>query len=76
MEAICSPKHELTFHRTKMYWSLLKKLKSGVWVHERTISTERPPRVGEASANFADRVVNVTDPYGHIHAFLDRIVSY
>jgi hypothetical protein len=28
------------------------KLKSMVWVHERTIPTERPPLVGEMSANF------------------------
>jgi hypothetical protein len=49
------------------------KLNSMVWVRERTIPTERPPLVGEVSANFfADRgchVVNVTDPYGRILGF-------
>jgi hypothetical protein len=46
-----------------------------VWVRERTISTERPPLVGEVIANFAGRgwhVVGVTDPYGRILGFLDR----
>jgi hypothetical protein len=45
------------------------------WVLELTIPTERPPLVGEVSANFfAGRgchVVSVTDPYGHILGFLD-----
>jgi hypothetical protein len=44
-------------------------------VRERTIPTERPPLVGEVSANFADRgchVVSVTDSYGRILGFLDR----
>jgi hypothetical protein len=46
-----------------------------VWVRERTVPTERPPLVGEVSANFADRgfhVVRVTDPYVHILGFPDR----
>jgi hypothetical protein len=53
-----------------------KKTNSVVWVHERTIPTERPPLVGEVSAIFfANRgyhVVRVTDPYGRILGFLDR----
>jgi hypothetical protein len=43
-------------------------------VRERTISTERPPLVGEVSSNFEHRgchVVSVTDPYGRILGFLD-----
>jgi hypothetical protein len=38
--------------------------------------TERPPLVGEVSANFFEdrgcHVVGVTDPYGRILGFLDR----
>jgi hypothetical protein len=38
--------------------------------------TERPPLVGEVSANFfwieGSHVVSVTDPYGRILGFLDR----
>jgi hypothetical protein len=48
---------------------------SAAWVRDRTILTERPPRFGEVSANFADRgwhVVSVTDPYGRILGFLDQ----
>jgi hypothetical protein len=44
------------------------------WVRERTIPTERPPFVGEVSANFCDNgchVFSVADPYGRI-GFLDR----
>jgi hypothetical protein len=46
-----------------------------VLVRKRTIPTERPPHVGEVSANFADRgchVISPTDPLGHILGFLDR----
>jgi hypothetical protein len=39
--------------RTKHFFTnLLKKLNSVVCVRERTIPTERPPLVGEVSANF------------------------
>jgi hypothetical protein len=44
-------------------------------VRERTMPTERPPLVGEISANFVDRgchVVSATDPYSRILGFLDR----
>jgi hypothetical protein len=45
-------------------------------VRERTIPTERPPFVGEVSANFSliegSRVGSVTDPYGSNVGFLDR----
>jgi hypothetical protein len=44
-------------------------------VRERTIPTERPPHVGEISANFADRgckVFSAADPYGRNLGFLDR----
>jgi hypothetical protein len=45
-------------------------------VFERTIPTERPPLVGEVSANVLRievcHVVSVTDPYGRILRFLDR----
>jgi hypothetical protein len=44
------------------------KLNSVALVRKRTIPTERPPHVGEVSANFfADRgcrVVSATDPHG------------
>jgi hypothetical protein len=51
------------------------KLNSVASVRERTVLTELPPLVGEASATFADRrchVVSVTDPYCRILGFLDR----
>jgi hypothetical protein len=41
----------------------------------KTIPTERPPLVGDVSANFVDRgcqMVSVTDPYGRNLGFLDR----
>jgi hypothetical protein len=47
-----------------------------VWVRERTVLTERPPLVVEVSSYFADRgrrVVSVTEPYGRILGFPDRI---
>jgi hypothetical protein len=50
-------------------------LNSLAWVRERTIPTERPPLVGEVSANFVDRechVVSVTDPHGRNLEFLYR----
>ena len=44
------------------------KLNSVVLVRERTIPTERPPPVGEVSANFLRiegcHVVSATDPHG------------
>jgi hypothetical protein len=43
-----------------------------VRVRERTIPTERPPLVGEASAERGCHVVSVTNPYGRILGFLDR----
>jgi Na+-transporting methylmalonyl-CoA/oxaloacetate decarboxylase gamma subunit len=36
----------------KSYYILIKKLNSMALVRERTIPTERPPPVGEVSANF------------------------
>jgi hypothetical protein len=45
------------------------------WVPEPAIQTERPPLVGEFSANFADRgyrVVIAADTYGRILGYLDR----
>jgi hypothetical protein len=45
------------------------------WVREWTIPTDRPPFVGQDSANFADRgshVVSVTDPYDRILGLLNR----
>jgi hypothetical protein len=48
-------------------------------VRKRTIPTERPPLVGEVSANFADRgchVVSATDHHGRILGFLDRSRYY
>jgi hypothetical protein len=44
----------------------IKKKLRGL-VRQRTISTERPPLVGEASANFSGwgcRVVSATNPHG------------
>jgi hypothetical protein len=35
--------------------------------------TERPPLVGEVIADRGCHVVSVTDPYGRILGFLDRI---
>jgi hypothetical protein len=58
----------------KHHWTYKKK-NSMVWVHQRTIPTERLPLVGEVITKFADRgcyVVSVTDPYGRILGFLDR----
>jgi hypothetical protein len=53
-----------------------KKKNTVASVRKRTIPTERPPLVGEVSANFfADRgchVVSVTNHYGRILGFLDR----
>jgi hypothetical protein len=47
-------------------------------VRERTIPTERPPLVGEDSANFSMyrwcRIVSVAEPYGRNLGFLDRHV--
>jgi hypothetical protein len=56
-------------------WRCKKATCSVAWVRERTIPTERPPLVGEVSANFLwieCHVVSVTDTYGHILGFLDR----
>jgi hypothetical protein len=41
-------------------------------VRERTIPTERPPLVGELSANRGCHVVSVTDSYCRILGFIDR----
>jgi hypothetical protein len=45
-------------------------------LRDQTIQTERPPLVGEVSANFLRteecRVVIVADPYARILGFLDR----
>jgi hypothetical protein len=44
-------------------------------VRERTIPTERPPLVGELSANFADKgccAVSTADPYDRVLEFLYR----
>jgi hypothetical protein len=62
----------------KVHWyksEMLIKKNSMVWVRERTITTERPPLVGEVITKFADRgchVVSVTDLYGRILDFLDK----
>jgi hypothetical protein len=48
-------------------------------VRKRTIPTERPPLVGEVSANILRmmcRIVSVTNPYGRILRFLDRSRYY
>jgi hypothetical protein len=47
-------------------------------VYERTILTERPPLVGEISANFCGQRVSCgqRDPHGHILGFLDRSHYY
>jgi hypothetical protein len=47
---------------------ILNKKKLRGLVRQRTIPTERPPLVGEVSANLADRgcrVVSATNPHGH-----------
>jgi hypothetical protein len=46
-----------------------KQINSVALVRERTISTERPPLVGEVGANYC--VVSATDPYGRILGILD-----
>jgi hypothetical protein len=64
-----------SIYRLSAWNSQQVKKNSMVWVRERTVPTERPPLVGEAIANFADRechVVSVTDPYGRILGYLDR----
>ena len=48
--------NERELHRVKRERN--KKLNSVALVRERTIPTERPPPVGEVSANFADRGVS------------------
>jgi hypothetical protein len=54
--ATAQMKMEHNCYRSMWIWFLnyskLTKLNSVVWVHERTIPTERPPLVGEVSANF------------------------
>jgi hypothetical protein len=48
-------------------------------VRERSISTDRPPLVGDVSTNFCGlvcHVVSVTNPYGRILGFLDRSRYY
>jgi hypothetical protein len=49
---------------------------SVAWVLERTIPIERPPLVGQVSANFLRiegcSVVSALDPYGRNLGFLDR----
>jgi hypothetical protein len=48
---------------------------SVAFVRERTIPIERPPLVGEVSADFADRgcrEVSAADPHGRILGFLDH----
>jgi hypothetical protein len=60
----------------KKYVYKTKKTNSAALVRERTIPTERPPLVGEVSANFCGwrvrHVVIVTDLYGRIVGFLYR----
>ena len=56
---------------------LVKKKNSVALVRERTIPTERPPPVGEVSANFLRiercHVVSATVPHGRFNlCFLDR----
>jgi hypothetical protein len=41
-------------------------------VRERTVPTERPPLVGEVTADRECLVVSATDPYDRILDFLDR----
>jgi hypothetical protein len=41
--------------QSNSYNILSLELNSVVWVRERTLPTERPPLVGEVSANFEDR---------------------
>jgi hypothetical protein len=43
---------KLLFIRTGAFTFTTNKTNSMAWVHERTIPTERPPLVGEISANF------------------------
>jgi hypothetical protein len=49
-------------------------------VRKRTIPTERPLLVSEVIANFSEdrgcHVVSMTNPYGRIHGFLDRLLPY
>ena len=46
------------FHIFMYIYIYIHKLISVALVRERTIPTERPPPVGEVSANFADRGVS------------------
>jgi hypothetical protein len=56
-----------------LYISLSLSLSPSVaWVRFRTIPTERPPLVGEVSADRGCRMVGLTDPCGRIRGFLDR----
>jgi hypothetical protein len=66
--SVCHSSHDIISVST--YVCL--KLNSVSCVRERTIPAERPPLVGEVSANFVDKgchVVSLTDPYGRIHRF-------
>jgi hypothetical protein len=47
------------------------KKNSVAWVREKTLPTERPPRVDDVSAKFADRGCR-TDPYGRNLDFLGQ----
>jgi hypothetical protein len=46
----------------------------GFTVHKRTLPIERPPLVGEVSANFC--VVSAETPHGRNFGFLDRSRYY
>jgi hypothetical protein len=51
-----------------------------VLICKQTIPTDRPPHVGEISANFCGQrgchVVSAMDPHGHTLGFLDRSHYY
>jgi hypothetical protein len=70
---------EVNLERLLLLIAKHEKANSVVLVRQRTIPTERPPFVGEISANLADRgcrVVSSADPYGRILGFVDRSRYY
>ena len=62
------PRFVIQFHIYIYIYTYNKQTNSVALVRERTIPTERPPPVGEVSANFLRiewcHVVSATDPHG------------
>jgi hypothetical protein len=68
--SLCTARNEK--HNVKTGRQQTNKTNSVVWVRERTIPTERQPKLVPTFADTRCHVVSVTDPYGRILGFLDR----